>query len=198
MENPRDWGAWWAAVYGVTQSQTRLKWLSRSSSSMSYLLSHHHMVNFHLVGVSVSIRVCMLSCFNCVQLFVTLWTVTHQAPLSMGFSKQGYLNGLPCLPLGDLSDPWIQLWCLLYLLEKEMATHSSTLAWRMSWKEKPGRQQSMGSQRVRHDWATSLHFTSLPLAPPGQPLSTCKKAQKTWLRILPIALEVKLKGFYFV
>ena len=33
LENPRDGGAWWAAVYGVTQSRTRLKWLSRSSSS---------------------------------------------------------------------------------------------------------------------------------------------------------------------
>ena len=33
LENPRDGGAWWAAVYGVAQSQTRLKWLSRSSSS---------------------------------------------------------------------------------------------------------------------------------------------------------------------
>ena len=35
LENPRDGRAWWAAVYGVTQSQTRLKWLSSSSSSMS-------------------------------------------------------------------------------------------------------------------------------------------------------------------
>ena len=34
LENPRDWGAWWAAVYGVTQSRTRLKRLSSSSSSM--------------------------------------------------------------------------------------------------------------------------------------------------------------------
>ena len=34
LENPRDGAAWWAAVYGVTQSQTRLKWLSSSSSSM--------------------------------------------------------------------------------------------------------------------------------------------------------------------
>ena len=35
LENPRDGGAWWAAVYGVSQSRTRLKWLSSSSSSMS-------------------------------------------------------------------------------------------------------------------------------------------------------------------
>ena len=43
-------------------------------------------------------------------------------------------------------------------LEKEMATHSSILAWRISWTEEPGRLQSTGSQRVRHDWVTSLHF----------------------------------------
>ena len=36
-------------------------------------------------------------------------------------------------------------------LEKEMATHSSILAWRIPWTEEPGRLQSMGSQRVRHD-----------------------------------------------
>ena len=44
-------------------------------------------------------------------------------------------------------------------LEKEMATHSSTLAWRIPWTEEPGRLQSMGSQRVRHDWATSLSLS---------------------------------------
>ena len=43
-------------------------------------------------------------------------------------------------------------------LEKEMATHSSILAWRIPWTGEPGRLQSMGSQRVRYDWATSLHF----------------------------------------
>ena len=41
-------------------------------------------------------------------------------------------------------------------LAKEMATHSGTLAWKIPWKEKPGRLQSMESQRVGHDWATSL------------------------------------------
>ena len=41
-------------------------------------------------------------------------------------------------------------------LEKEMATHSSILAWKISWMEEPGWLLSMGSQRVVHDWATSL------------------------------------------
>ena len=37
LENPRDGGAWWAAIYGVTQSRTRLKQLSSSSSSNTYI-----------------------------------------------------------------------------------------------------------------------------------------------------------------
>ena len=40
--------------------------------------------------------------------------------------------------------------------EKAMAPHSSTLAWKIPWTEEPGRLQSMGSLRVRHNWATSL------------------------------------------
>ena len=44
-------------------------------------------------------------------------------------------------------------------LEKEMAPHSCIIAWKIPWKEEPGRLQSMGLQRVGHDLATSLHFT---------------------------------------
>ena len=48
---------------------------------------------------------CVLNCFSCIQLFVMLRTVAHQAPLSMGFSRQEYWSGLPCFPLGNLPDP---------------------------------------------------------------------------------------------
>ena len=44
----------------------------------------------------------------------------------------------------------------LYCLEKAMAPHSSTLAWKIPWMEEPGGLQSMGSLRVGHDWGTSL------------------------------------------
>ena len=44
-------------------------------------------------------------------------------------------------------------------LEKGIAIHSSTIAWRIPWTEEPGRLQPMGLQRVGHDLATSLHFT---------------------------------------
>ena len=51
---------------------------------------------------------CMLSLFIHVQLFATPWTVTHQTPLSMGFSRKEYWSGLPCLPPGYLPDPGIE------------------------------------------------------------------------------------------
>ena len=54
--------------------------------------------------------------------------------------------------------------------EKAMAQHSSTLAWKIPWTEEPGGLQSMGSQRVRHDWATSLSlFTFMHWRRKGQP-----------------------------
>ena len=43
-------------------------------------------------------------------------------------------------------------------LEKDTATHCSTLAWKIAWRVKPGGLQSMGSQRVGHDWATNAYL----------------------------------------
>ena len=50
----------------------------------------------------------VLSCFNCVQLLATPWTVAHQAPLSLGFSRQEHWSGLPFPTPGDLPDPGIK------------------------------------------------------------------------------------------
>ena len=55
--------------------------------------------------------------------------------------------------------------------EKAMAPHSSTLAWKIPWTEEPGRLQSVGSLRLRHDWATSLSlFTFMNWEGNGNPL----------------------------
>ena len=51
---------------------------------------------------------CVLSCFICVRLFVTTWTVARQAPLSMGFSRQESWSGLLCPSPGDLPNPGIK------------------------------------------------------------------------------------------
>ena len=138
---------------------------------------------------------------------MTPWTVAHQAPLSMNFSRQEYWTGLPCRPPGYLPNPGIKprfpalqadsllsepsgkpqrtalrgkkrKWVtpnpelpswfsgkesacqcrkrrfnLVWEdpLEKEMATHSSILAWKISRTEEPGGLRSMGSQRIRQD-----------------------------------------------
>ena len=50
-----------------------------------------------------------------------------------------------------MQETWLRSLSQEDLLEKEMATHSSTLAWKIPWTEEPGRLQSMGSQRVGHD-----------------------------------------------
>ena len=56
---------------------------------------------------------CRLSPFSCVWLFVTLRTVAHQDPLSMGFSRQEYWSGWPFPPTVDLSDPVIIPWSFM-------------------------------------------------------------------------------------
>ena len=53
--------------------------------------------------------------------------------------------------LPGVPETWVQSLGWEDPLEKEMATHSSTLAWKIPWTEEPGKLQSMRSQRVRHD-----------------------------------------------
>ena len=54
------------------------------------------------------LRACVLSHFSCVQFFPAPWTVAHQAPMSMGFSRQEYWSGLPFLSPEDLPNPGIE------------------------------------------------------------------------------------------
>ena len=79
--------------------------------------------------------------------FVTPWTVAHQAPLSMGFSRQEYWSGLPfpflvvqtVKSLPATQESWVQSLGQEDPLEKGMAPHSSILVWRIPWTEEPGR-----------------------------------------------------------
>ena len=59
--------------------------------------------------------------------------------------------------LPAMQETWVQSLGWVDPLEKRMATHSSILAWRITWTEGPGGLQSMGLQRVGHDWATNMH-----------------------------------------
>ena len=69
---------------------------------------------------------CMPSCFSHVWLFVTPWTVAHQAPLSMGLPRQEYWSGLPCPSPGDIPDPEIEPTSLFPALAGGFFTTSST------------------------------------------------------------------------
>ena len=78
-----------------------------------------------------------------------------------GVSKgKGYMYTV-AQRLKRLPPMWVQSLGWEDPLEKEMATDSSTLAWRIPWREEPGRLQSTGSQRVQHDWLTSLSLSWL-------------------------------------
>ena len=69
----------------------------------------------------------MLSSSSHVQLFATLWTVAHQAPPSIGFSRQEFCSGLPCPPPVDLPDPGIEPMSLISPpLEGRFFTTSTT------------------------------------------------------------------------
>ena len=99
--------------------------------------------------------------FSRIRLLATSWTAAYQAPPSMGFSRQEYWSGLPLpspiyvLEYDIYHSQSIFVETKLYQ-EKAMATHSNTLAWKISWTEEPGRLQSIESLGVGHDWATSL------------------------------------------
>ena len=109
-----------------------------------------------------------------VQLFVTPWTSwsrespgqnTELGSLSLFqgiFPTQGSNPGLlHCRQIlyqlsPTMRETWVRSLGREDLLEKEMAAHSSILAWKIPWMEESSRLQSMGSQRVRHNWDMSL------------------------------------------
>ena len=103
--------------------------------------------------------------------------------------------------------------------EKAMTPHSSTLAWKIPWMEEPGRLQSMGTRRVRHDWATSLSlFTFLhwrrkwqptPVVLPGESQGwgslvaavygvTQSRTRLKWLSSSSIANSVRQRQYFIL
>ena len=94
----------------------------------------------------MALRESMDACFSCVRPFVTSWTVVHQAPLSMGFSRQEYWSGVPCPPPGDLPDPGLNpgLFHLLHWQADSLPLASPGKPKR----ELPGRNARFGSFRV--------------------------------------------------
>ena len=78
-----------------------------------------------------------------------------------GFFLRASLLAQSIKNLPAVQETWVRSLGWEGPLETEMTTHSSILAWKISWTQEPGGLQSMGSQRVGHDWATNintLHF----------------------------------------
>ena len=85
------------------------------------------------------------------ELFRSIWRKLSSFRASLVAQR---LKRLPAM-----RETWVRFLGREGSLEKEMTTHSSILAWRILWMEEPGGLQSMGSQRVRCDWATSLSLS---------------------------------------
>ena len=84
------------------------------------------------------------------------------------------------------------------LLEKEMATHSSILGWKIPWMVEPGRLQSMGSQRDRNNWATSLLSLLFLINFPNMHINTSlTKYRKTlWLKYILLFVYLYWYNFW--
>ena len=102
------------------------------------------------------------SCLLCFIFSLLIWPSPnpHFSLVNSASLPKGGSDG-KCLPTMRETQVWSL--GLEDPLEKEMATHSSTLAWKIPWTEEPDRLQYMGSQRVGLDWVTSLSlFFSFP------------------------------------
>ncbi|CAI9154435.1 unnamed protein product [Rangifer tarandus platyrhynchus] len=90
-----------------------------------------------------------MSCVFCIL------SVRVNSVFSFNTNIYGHLGAFPVAQrvkrLPTMRETWVRSLGREDPLEKEMATHSSILAWKIPWTEKPGRLQSMGSQRVGHD-----------------------------------------------
>ena len=119
LENPRDGGAWWATVCGVTQSRTRLKRLSSSSSSIQPGEGNGTPLQYS----------CLENPMDGGAWLAAVHEVLKSQTRLSDFTFTFHFSAL----------------------EKEMAAHSSVLAWRIPGTGEPGGLPSMGSHRVGHD-----------------------------------------------
>ena len=108
------YGVHWLSIFLSFSFGSSIGMLSTNLSSNTLILFSFSfpwsslLLNLCVEFFSLLIVLCILSRLSHVWLFVTLWTVAHQAALSIGFSRQEYWSGLPCTPPGDLPDPGIK------------------------------------------------------------------------------------------
>ena len=126
----RERGAWWATVHGVAESRT---WLTTNTPIHNvyrcFLDTRHHSKWFTVNHLN---RVLCWTSVTFIKEETDIWKLNNMS----SFNGR---NGV-----------WIYI---VWFLEKEMATHSSVLAWRIPGMGEPGGLPSTGSHRVRHDWS---------------------------------------------
>ena len=116
-----DREAWWATIHGVTIVGHDLATKPPPPSLTGHLIFSHPFLPWSLKSSFAALHVTELCCrwpkikwanvvlsLKCVQIFMTLWTVAHQFPLSMGFSRQEYWSELPFPSPWDLPNPRIE------------------------------------------------------------------------------------------
>ena len=151
-EMVKDREAWLASVHGVTRSRTRLSdWTTRSKVADEW--------TFTRPWASVHDH-CNTSASNDIPTgAITVsklkkWVVAQLLEIPTTSLVTQMVKNLPIM-----WETWVRSLDQEDTLEKGMTTHSSILAWRIPWTEEPGGLQSMGSQRVGHDWVTTLSLS---------------------------------------
>ena len=138
---------------------------------LTYLLVLELPVQFHWR--------CFHMCFECLRLRGRIFNDKH-------YLTRASLVAQSVKDLPAVQETWV--WSLGWEdpLEKEMASHASILAWKISWTEEPRGLQSMGSQRVRHNWATNTYLTrsSSHSSLMAQRVEHLPSMQETWVRSL--------------
>ena len=119
----------------------------------------HFFQLIHFIGIELIVIVSYDSLYFCgvSYNFFFISNFSYLSSLLMSLRASLVAQMLKCL--SAMQETWVRSLGREDFLEKEMATHSSTLAWKIPWIEEPVRLQPMGSQRVWHDWVTSLSLS---------------------------------------
>ena len=107
----------------------------------------HYMINFIRILFAIEYFYFALIWYSVHNMASLL--ILHMLYILLAFWTCLVAQMVKCLP--TMWEIWVQSLGQEDLLEKEMATHSSILAWKIPWMEEPGRLQSMGAQRVSHN-----------------------------------------------
>ena len=132
----RDWACW---GYASEESAEKMWWNIFDAQGIRLMEPHIH-AYYYIVY------------YNYLQLHSYMWLIMHKYIIQWSSLVAQTVKNLPAMQEA-------QVWSLgrENPLEKGMATHYTILAWKIPWTEEPGGLQSMGLQRVRHNWANNTH-----------------------------------------